>query len=71
LEDGEDESLLGTNPRSRALTSQDIDLLAQHEDLDVLRARGAASEQAEPEHLTKGDRNESESHSAVSRMSWA
>src|ERR1700679_3390725 len=38
LQNGEDEPHLGTNPRSRVLTSQDIDLLAQHEDLDVLGA---------------------------------
>jgi hypothetical protein len=44
------------------LAAQDGELLAQHEQLEVLRARRPAAEEQEPEYLAKGERDKADSH---------
>jgi hypothetical protein len=52
LQDSEHEPLFAPRLRMGHLAAQDGELLAKHEQFEVLRARRPAGEEQEPENLT-------------------
>jgi hypothetical protein len=71
LEDREHEPFLPTRLWMRDPAAQDGELLAQHEQFEVLRARRPAGKEHEAKHLAEGERDEADSHRpSLAAESW-
>ena len=71
LENREHQPFLLTCLRVGDLPAQDNQFLAQHEQLEISRARGPACEKQQSEYLAEGEGDEADGHRAVSRPSQA
>ena len=65
LEDGEHPSLFGSEPWSGHLTVEDVELLAQDQQLEVFGPRRATPEQEQAKDLSETDSGESEGHGVI------
>ena len=64
LENREHQPFLLTRLRVGDLAAQDNQLLAQYQQLEILRARRPAGEEQQSEHLAEGEGDEADGHPA-------
>jgi len=62
LEQGQDDPLIWSDPRTIHLATEDTEFLAEHQQLDVLGPRRPTGEQNQPEELTADEGDETHEH---------
>ena len=65
LEDGQHPSLFGSEPRPGDLTVEDVELLAQDQQLEVFGPGRATPEQEQAKDLSETDSGETEGHGVI------